>query len=92
MQSLLHFRTEQITAILWPLTCAAVILSLLQENLLSSSIPRRIKSRTEAVKHLFAVSKNLKNAKNYFIEVKIYKLTESVIPHQTLFQHQLGYV
>jgi len=26
------------------------------------------------------------------IEVKIYKLTESVIPHQTLFQHQLGYV
>jgi len=34
----------------------------------------------------------LKNAKNYFIEAKIYKLTESVIPHQTLFQHQLGCV
>jgi len=34
----------------------------------------------------------LKNAKSYFIEAKMYKLTESVIPHQTLFQHQLGYV
>jgi len=34
----------------------------------------------------------LKNAKSYFIEAKIYKLTESNIPHQTLFQHQFGYV
>jgi len=34
----------------------------------------------------------LKTAKKDFIEAKIYKLTESVIPHQTLFQHQLGYV
>jgi len=34
----------------------------------------------------------LKNYKNYFIEAKIYKLIESVIPRQTLFQHQLGYV
>jgi len=34
----------------------------------------------------------LKNAKNYFIVAKIYKLRESVIPHQTLFQHQLGHV
>jgi len=30
----------------------------------------------------------LKNAKNDLIEAKIDKLTESVIPHQTLFQHQ----
>jgi len=30
--------------------------------------------------------------KKHFIEAKIYKLRESVIPHQTLFQHQLGYV
>jgi len=37
------------------------------------------------------VSRNLKNAKNYFIEAKIYKQTESVMPHQTLFQHELGY-
>jgi len=34
----------------------------------------------------------LKNAKNYFIAAKIYKLTELMIPHQTLFQHELGYV
>jgi len=33
----------------------------------------------------------LKNTKNYFIEAKIDKLTESVIPQQTLLQHQLGY-
>jgi len=34
----------------------------------------------------------LQNAKNLFIEAKIDKIAESVIPHQTLFQHQLGYV
>jgi len=34
----------------------------------------------------------LRNAKNYCIEAKIYKLTESVIPHQTPFQHELGCV
>jgi len=34
----------------------------------------------------------LRNAKKYFIKAKIYKLTESVIPQQTLFQHQLGCV
>jgi len=39
-------------AILRSLTCAAVILSLLQENKLSNSQPRRVKCRTEAVKHL----------------------------------------
>ena len=38
-------------AILSCLTCAAVILSLLQENNMSNSIPHRVKSRTEAVKH-----------------------------------------
>jgi len=38
-QSQLHFGTEQIMAVLWSLTCAAVILSLLQENNLSNSIP-----------------------------------------------------
>jgi len=40
----------------------------------------------------FTASGNLKTAKNYFIEANIYKLTELVIPHQTLFQHELGYV
>jgi len=34
----------------------------------------------------------LKNSKIYFNKAKIYELTESVIPHQTLFQHELGYV
>jgi len=34
----------------------------------------------------------LKNAKNYFIEAEIHQLTESVIPHQTLYHHQLSYV
>jgi len=38
---------------------------------------------------IFTVSRNLKND---LIEAKLYKLTESVIPQQTLFQHQLGYV
>jgi len=39
-------------AALWSLTCADVVLSLLQENNLSNNIPHRIKSQTEAVKHL----------------------------------------
>jgi len=39
-------------AVLWSLTCAAVILLLLQENNLSNSVPHRLKSRAEAVKHL----------------------------------------
>jgi len=38
------------------------------------------------------VSRHLKNAENYFIEAKIDKLTESMIPHQSLFQHELGYM
>jgi len=36
--------------VLWSLTCAAVILSLLQENNLSNSLPHRVKCQT--VKHL----------------------------------------
>ena len=38
--------------VLWSLTCAAVVLSLFQENTLSKSIPHRVKPRTEAVKDL----------------------------------------
>jgi len=34
----------------------------------------------------------LKNGKNYVIEAKINKLTESVIPYQNLFRHQIGHV
>ena len=38
------------------------------------------------------VCRNVKNAKNYFIQTEMCKLTELVIPHQTLFQHQLDCV
>ena len=51
-QSQLHFCTKQIMAVLWSLTCAAVKLSLFQENKLSNSIPHRVKCPTEAVNHL----------------------------------------
>jgi len=54
-QSQLHLCTEQIMAVLlWSLTRAAVILSLIQKNNLSNSIPvpHRVKCRTEAVNHL----------------------------------------
>jgi len=51
-QSLLNFCTKHIMAVLWSLTCAAVILSLLQENNLSNSIPYRVKCRTKAINHL----------------------------------------
>jgi len=39
-------------AVLWSHTCAAVILSLLQENNLSNSIPHRVKCRTAEVNGL----------------------------------------
>jgi len=39
-------------AVLRSLTCAAVILSLLQENNLSKSMPHRVKCRTKAVNHV----------------------------------------
>jgi len=38
----------------------------------------------------FTATRNLKNAPNYFIEAKLYKLTESVIPHPTLLRHEFG--
>jgi len=56
-------------------TCVAVILSLLQENNISNSIPHRT-SLT-----LFTVSRNLKIAKHYFNEAKTYKPSYSMIPH-----------
>ena len=46
----------------------------------------KVKCRTDAVNNL---SRSLEN---YFIEANIYKISESVIPHHTLFQHQLGYL
>ena len=81
---------KQIVAVLCSVTCAAVKLSLLQENNLSNSIPHRVKCRAKAVEKY---AKNyLKNAKNYFIEAKTYKLipVESVIPHQLCFNMNLA--
>ena len=66
-------------AVLWSLTCAAATLSLLQENNLSNSM-RQGKMSDKSSETSFTVSTNLKNAKNYFIEAKIYKLTELVMP------------
>jgi len=65
-------------AVLWSLASAAVILSLLQENNFSISIPHREKCRTEAIKDLSRSLETRKNAKNYCIEAKMCKLTESV--------------
>ena len=45
-----------------------------------------------STKTSLTVCRNLNNAKNNFIEAKMCKLTEPVIPHQTLFQHQLSNV
>jgi len=58
-------------AVLWSLTCAAVILSLLQENNLSNSIPHRGKCRTEAVKRLSRSLKTWKLLKIIFSKLKL---------------------
>jgi len=39
----------------------------------------------------FGVSRNLKNSKRHFIEAKVYKLTESVPPHNS-GSTSIGYV
>jgi len=46
---------------------------------------------SRAVNKYFAVSRNLQNAKNCLIEAKTYKISESVIPNETLFHHQLDF-
>ena len=71
-QRQLHFCTEQIMAVLWSLTCAAVMLPLLQEKkpFYQYTTQGKISNRS------ITVSRNLRNAKNYFIDAKIYKLTE----------------
>jgi len=63
------FCTEQIMAVLWSLTCTAVILSLLQENNLSN-IPHKVKSRTEAVEHLSRFLETWKMLKIILLKVK----------------------
>jgi len=65
------------------LTCAAATLSLLQGNNLSNSLPHRVKCRTEAVKHLSRSLETWNMLKIILSKLKLYKLTVSVIPHQT---------
>jgi len=48
----LYFHANQIHAVLWSLTRAAVKLSLFQENNVSNSTIHRVNCRTEAVNHL----------------------------------------
>jgi len=61
-------------------------------NDLSYSIPHEVKSQTEAVNNLLWSIETCKMLKIIVSKQKFTKLSESVIPHQTLFQHQLGYV
>jgi len=87
-------------AVLWSLTRAAVKL-LFQDNDLSYSIQQAITTKiTETTQgemsdrssyQPFGTSINLQNAKIILSKRKLIKLSESVIPHQTLFQHQLGF-
>jgi len=61
---------EQIMALVWSFTCAAVIVSLLQENNLSISIPHGVKCQTEAVKHLSRSPKTWKMLKIILLKLK----------------------
>jgi len=67
-------------AVLWSLTCAAVILSLLQENNLSNCKPHMVKARRVAVKHL---SRSLETWK--MLKVILSKL--KFINYQNLWYH-----
>ena len=73
------------------LACAAEKLSLFRDSDLANSIPHD-KMLDRSCWPSFAGSRNLKDTKNHFIETKVYKITESVTPHQTLLQHQVDCV
>jgi len=62
---------EQIMAVLWSLTCATVILSLLQENNVSNSIPHKVKCWKEAVKHLLRSLETWKMLKIILSKLKL---------------------
>jgi len=77
--------------VLWSLTCATVKLSLFQGNDFIIVHPTEsVVGQKQLI--IFRGLQKYENAKNHFIEAKIYKATESVIPYQTLSHHQLGYV
>jgi len=96
------FLQKQIMAAQWSRTCAAVKLLLFQDNDLCYSIQPVITIKitdttqgemsdgSRAVNNLL-FSRNLENAKNCFIEAKTYQISELVIPHDTLFHHQLDF-
>jgi len=74
------------------LTRTAVELSLFQDNDFSYSIPHSVKCRTKVVNNLSRSLETCKMLKIILSRLKRIKILESVIPHQTVFQHQLSYV
>jgi len=56
--------------VLWSLTRAAVMLSLLQENNFSNSIPHRVKCQTKAVNHLSRSLETWKMLKIILLKLK----------------------
>jgi len=71
-------------------TRAAFKLSLFSDNDLSYSIPHMVKCRREA-DNLSRSIETCKMLKIILSKLKFIKISESVIPHQTLFQHRFGY-
>ena len=71
-------------------TRAVFKLSLFPDNDLSYSLPHRVKCRTETVSNLSRSIETCKMLKIILSKLKFIKISESVIPHQTLFQHQHG--
>jgi len=55
-------------------------------------IPHKVKCRAEAVNNLSRSLETRKMLKIISLNLKFIEISESVILHQTLFQHQLGYV
>jgi len=62
-----------------------------QRLLEKSLIPHRVRCWTEAVNKLSRPLEIWKMIKIILSKRKLTKISESVIPHQTLFQHQFGF-
>jgi len=73
-------------AVLWSLAGAAVKFLLCQDNDLSYSIPHKVKCHTEEVNHLSRSLETCKMLKIILPKLNFMKISESVIPHQTLFK------
>jgi len=71
------------------LTRAAVKLLSFQAKSLFYRIPHRINLQQQ---QSFVVSENLQNGKKHLYKLKVIKISELVIPRQSLFQNQLSYV